>query len=73
MSLFGGIRLFERGLVYVGTNYLSYPLWDKYIEYEELRAELSYPQWSISYAYLLHACVFPSVNMVMDSIVPSRL
>uniref|UniRef100_A0A6N2L8V3 Pre-mRNA-processing factor 39 n=1 Tax=Salix viminalis TaxID=40686 RepID=A0A6N2L8V3_SALVM len=39
MSLFGGIRLFERGLVYVGTDYLSYPLWDKYIEYEELRAE----------------------------------
>ncbi|KAJ6401671.1 hypothetical protein OIU84_016968 [Salix udensis] len=32
-------RLFERGLVYVGTNYLSYPLWDKYIEYEELHAE----------------------------------
>uniref|UniRef100_A0A6N2MKW7 Uncharacterized protein n=1 Tax=Salix viminalis TaxID=40686 RepID=A0A6N2MKW7_SALVM len=32
-------RLFERGLVYVGTDYLSYPLWDKYIEYEELRAE----------------------------------
>uniref|UniRef100_A0A6N2N4C3 Uncharacterized protein n=1 Tax=Salix viminalis TaxID=40686 RepID=A0A6N2N4C3_SALVM len=24
-----GERLFERGLVYVGTNYLSYPLWDK--------------------------------------------
>ncbi|KAJ6401669.1 hypothetical protein OIU84_016966 [Salix udensis] len=32
-------RLFERGLVYVGTDYLSYPLWDKYIEYEELHAE----------------------------------
>ncbi|KAF8392134.1 hypothetical protein HHK36_022476 [Tetracentron sinense] len=27
-------RLFERGLAYVGTDYLSYPLWDKYIEYE---------------------------------------
>ena len=39
MSLFGGIRLFERGLVYVGTDYLSHPLWDKYIEYEELHAE----------------------------------
>uniref|UniRef100_A0A6N2MZ43 Uncharacterized protein n=1 Tax=Salix viminalis TaxID=40686 RepID=A0A6N2MZ43_SALVM len=37
--VFWGIRLFERGLVYVGTDYLSYPLWDKYIEYEELRAE----------------------------------
>ncbi|KAJ6680788.1 PRE-MRNA-PROCESSING FACTOR 39 [Salix purpurea] len=33
------IRLFERGLVYVGTNYLSYLLWDKYIEYEDLHAE----------------------------------
>ncbi|KAF9669777.1 hypothetical protein SADUNF_Sadunf14G0142800 [Salix dunnii] len=32
-------RIFERGLVYVGTDYLSYPLWDKYIEYEELHAE----------------------------------
>ncbi|XP_021848523.1 pre-mRNA-processing factor 39-1 [Spinacia oleracea] len=27
-------RLFERALAYVGTDYLSYPLWDKYIEYE---------------------------------------
>ncbi|KAH9610318.1 hypothetical protein KSS87_008671 [Heliosperma pusillum] len=27
-------RLFERSLAYVGTDYLSYPLWDKYIEYE---------------------------------------
>ncbi|KAF8412047.1 hypothetical protein HHK36_004607 [Tetracentron sinense] len=27
-------RLFEHGLAYVGTDYLSYPLWDKYIEYE---------------------------------------
>ncbi|KAI3667991.1 hypothetical protein L6452_43062 [Arctium lappa] len=27
-------RLFERGLAYVGTDYLSFPLWDKYIEYE---------------------------------------
>ncbi|KAL5996845.1 hypothetical protein ACLOJK_007767 [Asimina triloba] len=27
-------RLFERGLAYVGTDYLSWPLWDKYIEYE---------------------------------------
>ncbi|CAK7333903.1 unnamed protein product [Dovyalis caffra] len=32
-------RLFERGLAYVGTDYLSYPLWDKYIEYEEVHAE----------------------------------
>ncbi|XP_023745513.1 pre-mRNA-processing factor 39-1 isoform X1 [Lactuca sativa] len=27
-------RLFERGLAYVGTDYLSFSLWDKYIEYE---------------------------------------
>ncbi|XP_030477600.2 pre-mRNA-processing factor 39-1 isoform X3 [Syzygium oleosum] len=27
-------RLFERGLAYVGTDYLSYSLWDEYIEYE---------------------------------------
>ncbi|PIN14708.1 mRNA processing protein [Handroanthus impetiginosus] len=27
-------RLFERALAYVGTDYLCFPLWDKYIEYE---------------------------------------
>ncbi|KAJ4851330.1 hypothetical protein Tsubulata_005696 [Turnera subulata] len=32
-------RLFERGLAYVGTDYLSFPLWDKYIEYEEMHGE----------------------------------
>ncbi|XP_050208121.1 pre-mRNA-processing factor 39-1 isoform X2 [Mercurialis annua] len=35
-------RLFERGLAYVGTDYLSCPLWDKYIEYEEARGEWSH-------------------------------
>ncbi|GLJ52711.1 hypothetical protein SUGI_1122340 [Cryptomeria japonica] len=34
-------RLFERGLSYVGTDYLSYPLWDKYIEYEYSQQEWS--------------------------------
>ncbi|KAK1428435.1 hypothetical protein QVD17_17269 [Tagetes erecta] len=34
-------RLFERGLAYVGTDYLSAPLWDKYIEYE-----FQQQQWS---------------------------
>ncbi|KAI3682635.1 hypothetical protein L1987_82748 [Smallanthus sonchifolius] len=34
-------RLFERGLAYVGTDYLSFPLWDKYIEYE-----FQQQQWS---------------------------
>ncbi|KAG0462969.1 hypothetical protein HPP92_021445 [Vanilla planifolia] len=28
-------RLFERGLAYVGSDYLSFPLWDEYIRYEE--------------------------------------
>ncbi|KAJ7977177.1 Pre-mRNA-processing factor 39 [Quillaja saponaria] len=32
-------RLFERGLAYVGTDYLSFPLWDKYIEYEYIQQE----------------------------------
>ncbi|XP_031482561.1 pre-mRNA-processing factor 39-1 isoform X1 [Nymphaea colorata] len=32
-------RLFERGLAYAGTDYLSYPLWDKYIEYEYSQQE----------------------------------
>lgn len=32
-------RLFERGLAYVGTDYLSYPLWDKFIEYEYSQQE----------------------------------
>eukprot|EP00252_Welwitschia_mirabilis_P000384 TRINITY_DN103_c0_g1_i5.p1 TRINITY_DN103_c0_g1~~TRINITY_DN103_c0_g1_i5.p1 ORF type:complete len:582 (+),score=146.49 TRINITY_DN103_c0_g1_i5:415-2160(+) len=37
----GFSRLFERGLSYVGTDYLSAPLWDKYIEFE-----YSQQQWS---------------------------
>ncbi|XP_042003802.1 pre-mRNA-processing factor 39-like isoform X2 [Salvia splendens] len=34
-------RLFERALAYVGTDYLCFPLWDKYIEYE-----ISQQNWS---------------------------
>ena len=34
-------RLFERGLAYVGTDYLSFPLWDKYVEYEYMHQEWS--------------------------------
>ncbi|EOX94326.1 Tetratricopeptide repeat (TPR)-like superfamily protein, putative isoform 1 [Theobroma cacao] len=34
-------RLFERGLAYVATDYLSFPLWDKYIEYEYMHQEWS--------------------------------
>ncbi|KAF3436089.1 hypothetical protein FNV43_RR23181 [Rhamnella rubrinervis] len=32
-------RCFERGLAYVGTDYLSFPLWDKYIDYEYTQQE----------------------------------
>lgn len=32
--VFINFRLFERGLVYVGLDFLSYTIWDKYIEYE---------------------------------------
>ncbi|KAJ8899470.1 hypothetical protein K2173_018444 [Erythroxylum novogranatense] len=32
-------RLFERGLAYVGTDYFSSPLWDRYIEYEGMHSE----------------------------------
>ncbi|XP_057483814.1 pre-mRNA-processing factor 39-1-like isoform X3 [Actinidia eriantha] len=34
-------RLFERGLAFVGTDYLSFLLWDKYIEYEYMQQEWS--------------------------------
>ncbi|CAH8320380.1 unnamed protein product [Eruca vesicaria subsp. sativa] len=33
--------LFERALVYVGTDFLSSPLWDKYIEYEHMQQDWS--------------------------------
>ncbi|KAF3494064.1 hypothetical protein DY000_02051839, partial [Brassica cretica] len=33
--------LFERAVVYVGTDFLSSPLWDKYIEYEHMQQDLS--------------------------------
>lgn len=32
-------RLFERALAVVGTDYLSHPIWLKYLEYEENRRE----------------------------------
>ncbi|CAN8295709.1 unnamed protein product [Cochlearia groenlandica] len=34
-------RLFERALAYVGTDFLSSPLWDKYIEYEYMQQDWS--------------------------------
>lgn len=38
-TVFTYFRLFERGLAYVGTDYLSFPLWDKYIEYEYMQQD----------------------------------
>ncbi|CAN8311187.1 unnamed protein product [Cochlearia groenlandica] len=34
-------RIFERALVYVGSDFLSSPLWDKYIEYEYMQQDWS--------------------------------
>ncbi|KAL1834876.1 hypothetical protein ACET3Z_004527 [Daucus carota] len=34
-------RLFEHGLLYVGSDFLSYTMWDKYIEYEYTKQEWS--------------------------------
>ncbi|XP_024366580.1 pre-mRNA-processing factor 39-1 isoform X4 [Physcomitrium patens] len=33
--------LFERGISFVGTDYLSHLLWDKYLEFEHMRSEWS--------------------------------
>lgn len=33
-SCLAACRLFERGLAYVGMDYLSHGLWDKYLAYE---------------------------------------
>ncbi|XWS31372.1 hypothetical protein CRYUN_Cryun23aG0070600 [Craigia yunnanensis] len=40
-SVAWSFRLFERGLAYVETDYLSFPLWDKYVEYEYMHQEWS--------------------------------
>ncbi|CAM6096792.1 unnamed protein product [Calypogeia fissa] len=34
-------RLFERGIIYVGSDYLSHLLWDKYIDFEYSQQEWS--------------------------------
>ncbi|GAV56669.1 hypothetical protein CFOL_v3_00211 [Cephalotus follicularis] len=44
-------RLFERGLAYVGTDYLSSPLWDKYIEYVYMHE--SWGQLAVIYTRIL--------------------
>ncbi|KAK8289164.1 hypothetical protein V6Z11_D07G171200 [Gossypium hirsutum] len=52
-------RLFERGLAYVGTDYLSFPLWDKYIEYEYMHQE-----WSRLAA--IYTRIFENPNQQLD-------
>ncbi|MBA0758055.1 hypothetical protein Gotri_021085, partial [Gossypium trilobum] len=53
-------ELFERGLAYVGTDYLSFPLWDKYIEYEYMHQE-----WSRLAA--IYTRIFENPNQQLDS------
>lgn len=52
-------RLFERGLAYVGTDYLSYPLWDKYIEYE-----YSLQQWC--HLAVIYTRILENPNQQLD-------
>ncbi|KAA8543419.1 hypothetical protein F0562_021086 [Nyssa sinensis] len=52
-------RLFERGLAYVGTDYLSFPLWDKYIEYE-------YTQQEWSRLAMIYTRILESPNQQLD-------
>lgn len=52
-------RLFERGLAYVGTDYLSFPLWDKYIEYE-------YQQQQWSHLALIYTRILENPNQQLD-------
>ncbi|MCE2056136.1 pre-mRNA splicing factor, partial [Datura stramonium] len=52
-------RLFERGLVYVGTDYLSFPLWDKYLEYE-------YTQQAWSNVAAVYTQILQNPNQQLD-------
>ncbi|KAM7521754.1 hypothetical protein LguiA_011656 [Lonicera macranthoides] len=52
-------RLFERGLTYVGTDYLSFPLWDKYIEYE-------YAQQDWSRLAMIYTRILENPNQQLD-------
>ncbi|OVA14799.1 RNA-processing protein [Macleaya cordata] len=52
-------RLFERGLAYVGTDYLSYPLWDKFIEYE-------YSQQEWCHLAMIYTRILESPNQQLD-------
>ncbi|KAG5586973.1 hypothetical protein H5410_047407 [Solanum commersonii] len=58
VRLFRG-RLFERGLVYVGTDYLSFPLWDKYLEYE-------YTQQAWSNVAAIYTQILQNPNQQLD-------
>ncbi|KAL4563590.1 hypothetical protein LXL04_027634 [Taraxacum kok-saghyz] len=51
-------RVFERGLSYVGKDFLSYKLWDLYI-----RFELSQQQWSLLAHILIRALKFPTKSL----------
>ncbi|XP_059626092.1 pre-mRNA-processing factor 39-1 [Cornus florida] len=52
-------RLFERGLAYVGTDYLSFSLWDKYIEYE-------YSQQEWSHLAMIYTRILENPNQQLD-------
>lgn len=52
-------RLFERALAYVGTDYLSYPLWDKYIEYE-------YTQQQWAHLAMIYTRILENPNQQLD-------
>ncbi|CAH9051093.1 unnamed protein product [Cuscuta epithymum] len=52
-------RLFERALAYVGTDYLSFPLWDKYLEYE-------YTQQSWPHVATIYTRVLEIPNQQLD-------
>lgn len=53
-------RLFERALSFVGKDYLCYPVWDKYIEYE-----YSQKQWSHLAHIYLRTLRFPTKKLHM--------
>ncbi|KAK1426759.1 hypothetical protein QVD17_15439 [Tagetes erecta] len=52
-------RLFERGLAYVGTDYMSFPLWDKYVEYE-------YQQQQWSNLAMIYTRILEHPNQQLD-------
>ncbi|XP_019165649.1 PREDICTED: pre-mRNA-processing factor 39 [Ipomoea nil] len=52
-------RLFERALAYVGSDYLSFPLWDKYLEYE-------YTQQAWSHVAAIYTRILEIPNQQLD-------